>query len=53
MPYEYEIISEIKGSAGFIWDLEVGEKRKLKEFKYQPKIEFKGSKTECFTKYKL
>ncbi len=53
MPYEYEIISEIKGSAGFIWDLEVGEKRKLKEFRYAPKIPFGGSKTECFKKYEL
>lgn len=53
MPYAYEIISEVKGEAGFIWDLEVQEKRKLKDFKYQPKIKFDGSKTECFTQYKI
>jgi hypothetical protein len=53
MPYEYEVISEIKGSAGFIWDLEFAEKRKLKKFGYHPKIYFKGSKTECFTQYKI
>lgn len=53
MPYAYEIISEIKGEAGFIWDLELQEKRKLKEFNYQPSIKFNGSKTECFTKYKI
>lgn len=53
MPYNYEIISEIYGEAGFIWDLEKEEKIKLKEFNYQPSTKFKGSKTECFTKYKL
>lgn len=52
MSYEYEVINEIKGSAEFIWNLEVGEKRRLKEFHYTPKIAFKGSKTECFTNYK-
>lgn len=51
MPYEYEVISEVKGSAGFVWDLEKEEKIKLKKFKYRPKIYFGGSKTECFTKY--
>lgn len=51
MPYAYEVISENKGEAGFIWDLEVSEKRKLKEFHYIPEITFNGSKTECFTQY--
>lgn len=53
MPYEYEVISEVKGSAGFIWDLERDEKRKLKTLHYQPKLSFGGSETECFTDYKL
>ena len=53
MPYEFEIISEVKGSAGFIWDLELVEKRKLKFLHYLPQLEFKGSKTECFTGYNL
>lgn len=53
MPYEFEVISEVKGSAGFIWDLELSEKRRLKEFHYTPLIEFNGSKTECFTDYKI
>jgi hypothetical protein len=53
MPYEYEIISEVKGSAGFIFDLERDEKRKLKELHYLPKIQFGGSLTECFTDYKI
>lgn len=52
MPYNYEVISEVKGSAGFIWDLEKEEKRGLKEFHYQPLIEFGGYRTECFIKYK-
>lgn len=53
MPYEFEVISEVKGSAGFIWDLELAEKRKLKSLHYTPKIYFGGSKTECFTDYKI
>lgn len=52
MPYNYEIISEIYGEAGVIWDMELSEKRKLKDFNYQPNIVFGGSKTECFTQYK-
>lgn len=51
MPYNYEIVSEVFGEAGFIWDLELQEKRKLKEFHYNPKIDFKGSITECFIRY--
>lgn len=53
MPYNYEVILEIKGEAGFIWDLEASEKKKLKKVNYQPAIEFGGSKTECFTDYKI
>jgi len=52
MPYAYEVISEIFGEAGFIWDLEKEEKKKLKEFNYQPNIFFEGSITECFTQHK-
>jgi Zn finger protein HypA/HybF involved in hydrogenase expression len=53
MPYDYEVMSEVKGSAGFIWDLELAEKRKLKALNYQPEITFKGSLTECFTQTHL
>mgnify|MGYP003610284029 FL=1 len=53
MPYEYEVISEVKGSAGFIWDLERDEKRKLKILHYKPTLDFAGSVTECFTNYKI
>lgn len=53
MPYNYEIVSEVFGEAGVIWDTEKEEKRKLKEFHYLPEIYFSGSKTECFTQYKI
>jgi len=53
MPYIYETVSEIFGSADEIWDLEIVEKRKLNGFNYQPKLKFAGSKTECFIKYKI
>lgn len=47
MPYNYEIIQEIKGEAGEIWDLELKNKRILKNFSYHPLIPFSG-RTECF-----
>lgn len=50
MPYKYEVIKEIKGEAGEIWDLELLEKRELQKNNYQPIIKFLGSKTECFNK---
>lgn len=53
MPYTYEVISEVFGEASFIWDLELSEKRKLKNFHYLPIIDFRGSKTECFTQYNI
>jgi hypothetical protein len=48
MPYSYEILKEIYGDAGYIWDLELSEKKRLKQNNYQPLIKFAGSKTECF-----
>lgn len=53
MPYNYEIISCIYGEADSIWNMERDEKRKLKNFQYKPKINFCGSKTECFTQFKI
>jgi hypothetical protein len=50
MPYTYTIVSKIYGSAKDICKLEELEKKRLKDYKYQPKIKFGGSKTECFTK---
>jgi hypothetical protein len=48
MPYDYNVIHEIKGKAGHIWDLEKELHRKHKEFKYKPKLSF-GGETECFS----
>lgn len=48
MPYNYEIIREVYGDASYIWDLEISEKRRLKDSNYQPIVKFAGSKTECF-----
>lgn len=53
MPYSYEIISEIFGEAGAIWDMEKAGIKKLKDFHYTPQINFGGSKQECFTQYKV
>lgn len=47
LPYEYEVIKEIKGSPKFVYDLEHILHRKYKEYKYNPLISF-GGKTECF-----
>lgn len=49
MPYNYEVVSEVKGEAGEIWDLELSEKRRHRKYKYSPLISF-GGETECFTK---
>lgn len=51
MPYNYEIVRKVYGDAGDIWDLELSEKKRLKDYKYQPNIKFGGSRTECFTTY--
>ena len=48
MPYNYEILQEIKGEAGEIWDLELKNKRLLRGKKYNPLINFRGY-TECFS----
>lgn len=52
MPYSYEILQEIKGTAEEIWELELKNKRELKEFSYKPKIKFSGQ-TECFINVNL
>lgn len=52
MTYKYKIISQAFGEAGEIWDMERDEKKRLKIFKYNPKIPFNGSKNKCFTDYK-
>lgn len=46
MPYFYEVIKDIKGEAGKIYDKEKSLLRQFKKFKYKPIISFKGY-TEC------
>lgn len=48
MPYHYDIIVESFDEPEKIWDLEKAVMRSLSMYKYQPLIEFRGSKTECF-----
>lgn len=48
MPYNYEVIFNIKGSAEDVWNKEAGLKSKLNS-KYIPLIPFGGSLTECYT----
>lgn len=48
MPYDYEIIQEIKSEdLEYIWDLEKTIKEKFKKEFYKPKIYFGGSILEC------
>lgn len=49
MPYEFEILLELPGTAEEIYDLEVKFKTEMEAFHYKPKISFNGSKTECYT----
>jgi hypothetical protein len=53
MPYNYEIITKITGIAGNIWDLEKLNLKHNRIYRYQPLIYFKGSETECFSKYEM
>lgn len=48
MPYLYEVVKEIHGEAGAIYDLELKMKNQLKEYHIVPNIAFNGHKTECF-----
>lgn len=49
MPYDYELIREICGSADSMWDLEKELHDLLCQHKHKPLKDFSG-KTECFTK---
>ena len=51
MPYEYEVLKVIEGSARFISELENKLQNENKEHRYLPIKDFKG-KTECFKKLK-
>lgn len=48
LPYDFNIIKEVYGSAALIWDLEKSIHRIMRDFKYNPYIDF-GGKTECFS----
>lgn len=48
LPYDYEILKEVGGDAGLIWDLEDAVHRMLQPYKHKPAKDFHG-KTECFT----
>lgn len=48
MPYSYEILKEIKGSADFVWDKEKELHKLYKQYSYKPLKSFDGQ-TECFT----
>jgi hypothetical protein len=48
MPYQYEILYDIKGSGEYVWNLEIKYSKLFKEYKYVPKIHFKGH-SECYT----
>ncbi len=49
MPYEFTVLQFANNDAGKVWDTEKKLNKLLKEFLYTPKIEFGGSKTECFS----
>lgn len=48
MPYTFEECCLINGEAGFIYDLEVNLHSRLKNWLYEPRINFRGY-TECFS----
>lgn len=48
LPYEFEVIKEIKGSPSFVFDKENELHKLCRHFQYYPKIYFEGI-TECFT----
>lgn len=48
MPYSFELISQIKGTADFIWDLESSIHKLLGQHSYTPELSFSGQ-SECFS----
>jgi hypothetical protein len=49
MPYNFDIIKEIKGNPEYIWNIENKLKEKYKHLSYRPEIKFGGYKTECYS----
>lgn len=52
MPYEYKVLKEFKGSAGYAYDEELRLQRMNKSNKYMPLIQFNG-RHECFSSIEL
>lgn len=50
LPYDFTELYVIEGEAAYIYDLENKIHALLKDHHYSPKIDFKGSVYECFTK---
>lgn len=48
MPYNYKIIKELQGDAMYIYELEQFIHKNNKYTAYQPRIDFSGSKNECY-----
>lgn len=49
MPYEWEILLELPGTAEAVYDMEVKYKQQMEQYSYTPSIAFNGSKTECYS----
>lgn len=49
MPYQWEILLGLLGTAEVVYDLKVAFKTEMQEFHFKPKIAFYGSTTECYT----
>lgn len=49
IPYDFDVLFELKGEPSYIWDMEKNLHRKLKEYRYKPSNVF-GGHTECFSK---
>lgn len=47
IPYDYEVVHEVRSSVDFVWDLENRLHEILKRHAYRPKLNF-GGVTECF-----
>ena len=49
MPYEYEVIKELKLNSDLVYDMENQMISRLAKYRYEPSIYFNG-RTECFSK---
>ncbi len=49
MPYEYEVVKNIKANASDVFDLEIKIKSLLSKCRHKPEIVFAGSRYECFS----